>query len=117
MEEIEMRRKPTDADWAAESAKHERELRRSTIEIDVAREKPLTVIDSAIELRGNDKWLTLSTNGGRVAVLLEGARFDMQEEGQAHFARLRDACGVSADLHGSTFMISDGTFAAVQRAA
>jgi hypothetical protein len=122
MEEIEMRRKPTDADWAAESAKHERELRRSTIEIEVAREKPLTVIDSAIELRGSDKWLTLSTTRGRVAVLLEGARFDMQEEGRAHFARLQDACGVSqvndsADLNGCSFKISDGTFAAVQEAA
>lgn len=109
-------RKLDSGSYAAEMAEHARRNRRAAIVIDAPRNTPLTVLASAIEQRGGDKWLELDTSGGRVAIVLESSKPDIQDEGQARFGRLCDACGVStidnsADLHGFTFMVVGDTFA------
>ncbi|MCP1915685.1 hypothetical protein J2R96_008165 [Bradyrhizobium elkanii] len=116
-EEAEVPRRATTS-ASAEIAERGRRIERSAIEIAVPRSIPLTVSDSAVERRGDDTWLALATDRGSVAVMLEGASPHLQEAGQAHFGRLTDACGMDeiedpAELIGKTFMIADGTFAAV----
>lgn len=119
--EVEVRKKRTDVDDATESAERVRALQRSTIEVEAPRNTPLTVVDTAVEQRGGDTWLSITTSGGRIAVLLEGVRSELQEEGQAHLGRMMNACGVAeiddgAELHGCTFAIVGETFAAVEAA-
>ncbi|WP_426611283.1 hypothetical protein [Bradyrhizobium sp. McL0616] len=113
-----MGRKQDSGSYAAKMAEHARRIGRAAIVVDAPRNKPLTVLASAIEQRGGDKWLELDTSGGRVAIMLEASSSALQEEGQKHFGRLCDACGVSdvedsSDLHGSTFMIAGDSFGPV----
>lgn len=121
-EEGEVRKRRTDADDATESAERVRAISRSTIQINVPSETPLTVVDSAVDYRGGDTWLSLETDKGSVAVMIEGVSPHLQEAGQEHLGRLTDACGMSkikesGELHGCTFMIVADTFASVVRAA
>ncbi|MCK1544010.1 hypothetical protein IVB12_19115 [Bradyrhizobium sp. 179] len=95
-----------------------RALRQSAIEYDVPRGVPLTVVSSAVERRGDDTWMALQTDRGRVAVLVEGSNAPLQDAGQAHLDQLTTACGIGAindslDLHGKSFMIARDTFAAL----
>jgi hypothetical protein len=113
-EEDEMGRRRSNTD-AAEAAEHDRKLSGAAIEISVPRGVSLTVMSSCVEQRAGDKWLILDTDGGRVAVLTEAGRANLQEAGQAHLGRLAHACGVSEidrgeELHGCAFAIVGGTF-------
>jgi hypothetical protein len=114
VEDNDMRRKATrDPAEAAEAA---RAIDRAAIEIDAPRNVPLTVRDATTDKREGDTWLVLNTDGGRVAILLEGNDATKQEAGQAHLGRLADACGVEveepADVVGRTFVFDGDTFAA-----
>lgn len=114
----DMGRRQDSGSYAAEMAERARRIRRAAIVIDAPRNKPLTVLDSATDERDGAKWLELDTSGGRIALVLEASSSALQEEGQAHFGRLCDACGVSnvdnsSDLHGLSFMIVGDSFGPV----
>ncbi|MGY3111125.1 hypothetical protein ACVWW7_007752 [Bradyrhizobium sp. LM6.9] len=117
-EEDDMGRRRSSTVDAAEAAEHDRKLSGAAIEISVPPGVPLTVVSTAVERRGGDTWMALQTDHGRVAVLVEGSNAPIQDAGQEHLRRLAYACGVDtigdpAELHGTSFMITRGTFAAL----
>ncbi|WP_234683972.1 hypothetical protein [Bradyrhizobium monzae] len=102
-------------------AEAERRLQRSAIQYDVPRGVALTVLSTAEERRGDNTWLEIQTDRGRVAVLVEGRSAAMQEAGQAHLNQLTDACRLgtindSVELHAKSFMVVGDTFAALPEA-
>jgi hypothetical protein len=121
-EETDVRKQRTDGEDAAESAEAWSALRRAAIQIDAPHGVEMTVLKSALEARGGDTWLVMATDRGNVAIPTEAANASIQQEGQAHLARLADSCGVeindAADLVGQTFTIVGDTFSKpVQKAA
>lgn len=115
-EDADVRRKRDSVD-AASAAEAAYRVQRAAVDIRAPANMPLTVLDSAAETRGADTWLALKTDGGDVAVLVEGGsgKVAEQEAGQAHLMRLADACGLSeiidgSEFHGRTFMIAHGSF-------
>jgi hypothetical protein len=116
-EDGDVRRKSEGVD-AAQAAEDARAIRRAAIELHVEPGAPLTVMMAELKKRGEDTWLALKTDGGNVALVVEGGtgHDSLQEEGQAHLARLADACGIAinepADLCGKRFMVIGDTFAA-----
>ncbi|SDC02632.1 hypothetical protein SAMN05216337_100157 [Bradyrhizobium brasilense] len=116
-EEVEVARRIT-ASASAEIAEQRRRIERSAVEIAVPRNVSLIVVSSSVQERNGDKWMEMQTDQGRVAVLLEGRNEALQRAGQDHFNLLSAACGLdgiedSAELHGKSFMVVEGTFAAV----
>ncbi|WP_339033796.1 hypothetical protein WHZ78_18470 [Bradyrhizobium symbiodeficiens] len=120
-EEGEMVRRRSSTVDATEAAEHERKLSGAAIEISVPRGVPLTVANAWAEVRQDGRWLVLDTDGGRVAVLTEAARADLQDAGQEHLMRLACACDVAiddpAELLGKSFIIARDTFAALSERA
>lgn len=99
------------------AAEYDRNISRATVRLEATSGVPLTVTGHAMQTDKDGTWLRLTTTGGSVAVLIEGAKPEHQDAGQAHLGRLASACGIpsvedGSEFHGRAFMIVDESFAA-----